>query len=83
MYDKSCREAHHYVMQYLKDFIDTYEEQSKFSISWMSEIAHYSVNGPYRMDVEIYEFLRDYEPKVIRPSVFSSIISLDVSAYFS
>ena len=64
VHDKSCLEPHHYIMQYLMDFIDAYEEQPKFSISWMSEIAHYSVNGPYRLDEEVYHFLRDYEKKV-------------------
>jgi hypothetical protein len=30
-----CKEAHHYVMDYLKQFVSAYENEPKIAITWL------------------------------------------------
>uniref|UniRef100_A0A915CMT1 Sulfatase N-terminal domain-containing protein n=1 Tax=Ditylenchus dipsaci TaxID=166011 RepID=A0A915CMT1_9BILA len=37
---KSCKEWHHYHFEYLQQFLEKYEQQPKFSLTWLSYVAH-------------------------------------------
>ncbi|KAH7698649.1 Protein R03G8.3, partial [Aphelenchoides avenae] len=64
VYRDSCKEPHHYQLDYLKDFIDAYDDEPKWSITWMSYVAHNDINGLYHVDHEWHRFLRNYKKQV-------------------
>uniref|UniRef100_A0A914QNP5 Sulfatase N-terminal domain-containing protein n=1 Tax=Panagrolaimus davidi TaxID=227884 RepID=A0A914QNP5_9BILA len=55
----SCREAHHDIMDYLKEFLKSYPDKPKFSISWMSVLTHNFQNSLSRADDYFYNFFND------------------------
>ncbi|KAH7705058.1 Protein K03A11.4 [Aphelenchoides avenae] len=61
---EQCRGIHLYLLDYLKDFIDAYPDEPKFSITWMTDLAHDNVNGLYQMDETFLRFLEQYKEKL-------------------
>ncbi|KAH7694056.1 Protein K03A11.4 [Aphelenchoides avenae] len=61
---EQCRGIHLYLLDYLKNFIDAYPDEPKFSITWMSDLAHENVNGLYEMDEPFLRFLEHYKEKL-------------------
>lgn len=62
--DDSCRGVHLYNLDYLKDFIDAYPDEPKFSITWLNYPSHDTPNGLYHFDGVFLDVLKGYEKKV-------------------
>ncbi|KAH7708217.1 Protein K03A11.4 [Aphelenchoides avenae] len=59
-----CRGIHLYLLDYLNDFIDAYTDEPKFSIMWLSDLAHEDPNGLYQMDEPFLHFLEQNKKKL-------------------
>ncbi|KAE9418207.1 hypothetical protein Angca_000965, partial [Angiostrongylus cantonensis] len=62
IHEKSvCRESRNNVVDYLSKFLDSYKVNlflglSKFSLSWLVDLAHDNTHDLYRADYDLYEF---------------------------
>uniref|UniRef100_A0AC34FKE5 Sulfatase N-terminal domain-containing protein n=1 Tax=Panagrolaimus sp. ES5 TaxID=591445 RepID=A0AC34FKE5_9BILA len=54
----SCREPHHDIMDYLKNFVKAYPDKPKFSLSWMSRLTHDQQNALSSSDDYFYRFFK-------------------------
>ncbi|CAD5222689.1 unnamed protein product [Bursaphelenchus okinawaensis] len=61
VFTPKCVEYHHVLMNYTEKFMQMYPHDSKFSMTWMSEIAHDDSNGLYRTDDFFLDFFKRYE----------------------
>ena len=64
MHKKICKETFHHQFQYLQDFIDTYPDKPKFSLTWINRLAHDDGNGLYHADNYFYKFFKSNQEKV-------------------
>lgn len=62
----SCKMGYHYQLEYLKEFIDTYENEPKWSLSWMNSMSHDNPNGLFHTDRIFRNFLEEYKERVRR-----------------
>ncbi|KAI6219093.1 hypothetical protein M3Y95_01130400 [Aphelenchoides besseyi] len=53
---KSCREKHHLVLENLQNMLNVYSEEPKFTLSWITMLAHNDMNNLYHGDKDLYEF---------------------------
>lgn len=60
----SCKDFHDYHMSYLQQFIDAYQEQPKFSYTWLSHLTHWGPNGLFAADRFFKKFFEDNLEKV-------------------
>ncbi|KAI6190394.1 hypothetical protein M3Y97_00112900 [Aphelenchoides bicaudatus] len=56
LFSRSCLEQHDYMLDTLEDFLNKYPNQPKFSLSWMTAIAHDDWNGLYHVDDQFKKF---------------------------
>ncbi|CAD5232147.1 unnamed protein product [Bursaphelenchus xylophilus] len=70
IFDPKCLEYHHVLMNYTEKFMNKYPHDPKFSITWMSEIAHDDSNGLYRTDDFFLDFFKRNEKKFDNSFVF-------------
>ncbi|KAI6233966.1 hypothetical protein M3Y99_00849900 [Aphelenchoides fujianensis] len=59
----SCQERHHSILHHLKSFIHKYPHTPKFSLSWITMLAHDDVNSLYHADGELANFFRENDEK--------------------
>ncbi|KAH7699208.1 Protein K03A11.4, partial [Aphelenchoides avenae] len=59
----SCTPQYKYSMAYLKDFIDVYPERPKWSMTWISTLAHNNGNSLYFTDDDFEAFFKEYKEK--------------------
>ncbi|KAH7687786.1 Protein K03A11.4, partial [Aphelenchoides avenae] len=64
LFNERCRGTHLYLLDYLKDFLDAYPDEPKFSITWPVDLAHDNVNGVYELDEPFLRFLQQYKEKL-------------------
>uniref|UniRef100_A0A914ZAL5 Uncharacterized protein n=1 Tax=Panagrolaimus superbus TaxID=310955 RepID=A0A914ZAL5_9BILA len=70
MFNDSCREAHTYIMDYLKSFIKAYPDKPKFSISWMISLGHDHQNALSSSDDFFYQFFKDNQKEFDNSFIF-------------
>lgn len=64
LYAKSCMERHDYMLDVLEEYINKYPAQPKFSLSWLTNLAHDDANGLYHVDEQFREFFERMKPKL-------------------
>jgi hypothetical protein len=45
LFKKVCRERHHHILKNLRNFLLKYQNQPKFSINWITDLAHDDVRN--------------------------------------
>lgn len=45
LFKDRCFERHDYLLDNLEQYVNIYEYEPKFSLTWLSEIAHDDING--------------------------------------
>jgi len=64
LFSRSCLEQHDYMLNTLEEYINKYPNQPKFSLSWMTAIAHDDLNGLYHVDEQFKEFFARVKSKL-------------------
>ncbi|CAD5205416.1 unnamed protein product [Bursaphelenchus okinawaensis] len=67
---KMCKERHEHVIDYLKDFINSYPDKPKFSLTWLNELAHDNNNGLFHVDMYFKKFFREFKEKFSNSFLF-------------
>ncbi|CAD5205417.1 unnamed protein product [Bursaphelenchus okinawaensis] len=70
MLNQMCKERHEHLIDYLKDFINKYPDQPKFSLTWLSSLAHNDNNGLFHVDMYFKTFLREFKEKFSNSFLF-------------
>nr|CDJ85751.1 Protein of unknown function DUF229 domain containing protein [Haemonchus contortus] len=52
----SCSNSHNNILKYLERFLNSYKGLSKFSLSWITKLAHDDSDGLYKGDYDLYNF---------------------------
>lgn len=61
-----CREPHHYIIDYAKKFLTAYNASvPKFSLLWLSYLAHDHHSGAYHSDEYFNQFFQNYYEKLM------------------
>ncbi|KAI1711586.1 hypothetical protein DdX_10048 [Ditylenchus destructor] len=69
--DARCRETYSDIMNYFKEFVNAYDDVTKkFSLSWMSTLAHDYLNQLYHADNDFYRWFQELAPKLENSFVF-------------
>uniref|UniRef100_A0A0K0D164 RES domain-containing protein n=1 Tax=Angiostrongylus cantonensis TaxID=6313 RepID=A0A0K0D164_ANGCA len=52
----SCSKSHNNMLKYLETFFNSYKDSSKFSLSWVTKLAHDDSGRLYKADFDLYNF---------------------------
>ncbi|KAJ1347128.1 hypothetical protein KIN20_002100 [Parelaphostrongylus tenuis] len=52
----SCSRSHNNMLKYLETFLNSYKDSSKFSLSWVTKLAHDDSGRLYEGDFDLYNF---------------------------
>ncbi|KAI6237923.1 hypothetical protein M3Y95_00315900 [Aphelenchoides besseyi] len=64
IFQRSCIERHDYILDVLEDYVGKYPNEPKFSLSWMTQIAHDDWNGLYHVDEQFRDFFARIKSKL-------------------
>ncbi|CAD5223161.1 unnamed protein product [Bursaphelenchus okinawaensis] len=64
VYKDTCHESHDYMLELLEEFATKYPNEPKFSINWLTNIAHDDMNGLYHVDTQMKEFFNRIKDKL-------------------
>uniref|UniRef100_A0A915E0G2 Uncharacterized protein n=1 Tax=Ditylenchus dipsaci TaxID=166011 RepID=A0A915E0G2_9BILA len=68
---KRCLEAHSHLLDYFRQFVEVYDDVSKkFSVIWMSDLAHNHPNHLYHADHFFYQLFRGLQSKLDNTFLF-------------
>ncbi|KAI6229829.1 hypothetical protein M3Y99_01130700 [Aphelenchoides fujianensis] len=67
---KSCREKHHLVLHHLDQFLRRYPNEPKFSLNWITNLAHRSPRDLYHGDGDLLAFFQRHEQRLQNAFVF-------------
>ncbi|CAD5232432.1 unnamed protein product [Bursaphelenchus xylophilus] len=56
VYKHTCHESHDYMLELMEEFANKYPNEPKFSINWLTDIAHDDMNGLYHVDTQMKDF---------------------------
>ncbi|KAI6233253.1 hypothetical protein M3Y99_00937400 [Aphelenchoides fujianensis] len=70
LFKQSCQERQDPILHHLRDFIHKYPHTPKFSLSWITMLAHNDANSLYHADGELANFFRENDEKFANSFVF-------------
>ncbi|KAE9546696.1 hypothetical protein FO519_010092, partial [Halicephalobus sp. NKZ332] len=70
IFQDRCDMHHTYQLRYLKNFIKTYENKSKFSLTWSTQLTHDDINALYLYDEEFLGFFESIKEELHNSYLF-------------